>query len=98
MNDNNELELKLVKLVALMQVQLELFDALQGTSAYRHNIKKGINMLSKDIEAYLSNMYKQLDLDREKEESYMAIQRGVEMLLNTSVEEAFDLGYQPLND
>lgn len=97
MNNNNELELKLVKLVALMQVQLELFDALQGTSAYRHNIKKGINMLSKDLEAYLSNMYKHLDMDQQKEESYMAIQRGLETLLNTSVEEAFDLGYQPLN-
>jgi hypothetical protein len=43
-------------------------------------------------------MYKHLDMDQQKEESYMAIQRGLETLLNTSVEEAFDLGYQPLKD
>ena len=44
------LERVLVKLIVTMQVQLELFDELQLTKAYRHNIKRSINMLSNDLE------------------------------------------------
>lgn len=91
-----KLEYKLVKLIVLMQTQLELFDALQGTTAYKHNIKRSINMLSKDLEAYLSKMYVHLEMDREKEESFICITRGVEQILNTSVQELFEAGYKPL--
>jgi hypothetical protein len=46
-------ELKLVKLLIVMQVQLELLDELQTTPMYRHNIKRAVNNLVKDLEAQL---------------------------------------------
>jgi hypothetical protein len=43
-------ELKLVKLLIVMQVHLELLDELQTTPMYRHNIKRAVNNLVKDLE------------------------------------------------
>lgn len=94
---DQSLELKLVKLIILMQAQLELFDELQGTNAYRHNIKRSINLLSKDLEEFLSKMYVHLDMDREKEETFLCVKRGAEQLLEASVNELFDAGYKPMN-
>ena len=94
---DQSLELKLVKLIILMQAQLELFDELQGTNAYRHNIKRSINLLSKDLEEFLSKMYVHIDMDHEKEETFLCVKRGVEQLLESSVNELFDAGYKPMN-
>lgn len=92
------LERVLVKLIITMQVQLELFDELQLTKAYRHNIKKSINMLSKDFENYLSEMYGYMSMDKEKEESFLAIKRGVELILNRTADELYDDGFEPINE
>jgi hypothetical protein len=92
------LERVLVKLIITMQVQLELFDELQLTKAYRHNIKKSTNMLSKDLEEYLREMYGYMKMDKEKEESFLAIKRGVEMMLKRTVDELYDDGFEPINE
>lgn len=93
-----KLEYKLVKLIILMQAQLELFDDLQGTTAYKHNIKRSINMLSKELESYLSKMYVHIDMDKEKEETFLCITRGVEKLLKAHIDYLFDSGYKPINE
>lgn len=92
------LERVLVKLIITMQVQLELFDELQLTKAYRHNMKRSINMLSNDLEKYLKEMYGYMDMDTEKEESFLAIKRGIEMLLQKTVDELYDDGFQPIKE
>lgn len=92
------LERLLVKLIITMQVQLELFDELQLTKAYRHNMKRSINMLSNDLEKYLREMYGYMDMDTEKEESFLSIKRGIEMLLQKTVDGLYDDGFKPINE
>ena len=60
---NSTIELKLVKLLIIMQVQLELLDELQTTPMYRHNIKRAVNNLVKDLEAQLEVLYKNMKTD-----------------------------------
>ena len=69
-------ELKLVKLLIVMQVHLELLDELQTTPIYRHNIKRSVNNLSKDLELQLNMLYKNMKTDNDVEEAYNAVKHG----------------------
>jgi len=97
MNTTHEekLEYTLVKLVACMQVSLELFDELKETKIYRHDIKSGFNNLSKKLEDHLRIIYKHIDGDQEKEEAFLAVQRSVNEILETPLEKLFERGYEP---
>jgi hypothetical protein len=74
-------ELKLVKLLIVMQVHLELLDELQTTPIYRHNIKRSVNNLSKDLELQLNMLYKNMKTDNDVEEAYNAVKHGVDVYL-----------------
>jgi hypothetical protein len=89
---DEKLEYTLVKLVACMQVSLELFDELKETKIYRHDIKSGINNLSKKLEDHLGMVYHHIDGDQEKEEAFMAIQRAVQQMVATPIEEMYAMG------
>jgi len=90
-------ELKLVKLLIVMQVQLELLDDLQTTSIYRHNIKRAVNNLIKDLEVQLDTLYKNMKTDSNIEGAYNAIKNGVEVLLAADTDTLYNIGYRPIN-
>ena len=90
-------ELKLVKLLIVMQVQLELLDELQTTPIYRHNIKRAVNNLIKDLEAQLDTLYRNMKTDNNLEGAYNAIKNGVEVLLAADTDTLYNIGYRPIN-
>jgi hypothetical protein len=90
-------ELKLVKLLIVMQVQLELLDDLQTTPIYRHNIKRAVNNLIKDLEVQLDTLYKNMKTDNNIEGAYNAIKNGVEVLLSADTDTLYNIGYRPIN-
>ena len=75
------IEIKLVKLMIVMQVHLELLDEVKETPLYRHNTKKAINNLAKDLENQLNLFYKHMDNIEGAEEAYSSIKNGIEILL-----------------
>ena len=94
---DSSIELKLVKLLIIMQVQLELLDDLQTTPMYRHNIKRAVNNLIKDLEAQLDTLYKNMKTDNNIEGAYNSIQNGVEVLLAADTDTLYNIGYRPIN-
>ena len=90
--EKEPLEYTLVKLVVCMQTTLELFDEFRGTTIYRHDIKSGINNLSKKLEDHLGKIYHHIDGDQEKEETFMAIQRAVQQMVAMPIEEMYAIG------
>ena len=94
--EKEKLEYTLDKLIACMQASLELFDELKETKVYRHDIKSGFNNLSKKLEDHLSTIYKHIDGDHEKEETFLAVQRSVNKIIETPIEELFENGYEPI--
>jgi hypothetical protein len=96
-------ELKLVKLLIVMQVHLELLDELQTTPIYRHNIKRSVNNLSKDLELQLNMLYKNMKTDNDVEEAYNAVKHGVDLLLSdlyniADTDTLYNIGYRPTNN
>jgi hypothetical protein len=87
--ENNQSRIA-TKLVILHQCQLELLDDLQGTTLYRQDIKFLTNQLIKKLEEHLDKYLKTLD-DDEKEFSFLSIQRGMQKLLDLSLEELHEL-------
>jgi hypothetical protein len=94
---DSSIELKLVKLLIIMQVQLELLDDLQTTPMYRHNIKRAVNNLIKDFEAQLDTLYKNMKTDNNIEGAYNSIKNGVEVLLAADTDTLYNIGYRPIN-
>jgi hypothetical protein len=91
-------ELKLVKLLIVMQVHLELLDELQTTPIYRQNIKRSVNNLSKDLELQLNMLYKNMKTDNDVEEAYNAVKHGVDLLLSADTDTLYNIGYRPTNN
>jgi len=83
-----EYELLLAKLIVIMQTQLELMDEMKNTTMYRQDVKFLTNKLEKEMEKYLNKAYIALD-DEEKERSFMALQRGVRNIIDSSLEEIY---------
>ena len=81
-----------------MQVHLELLDELQTTPLYRHNIKRAVNNLIKDIEAQLHILYKNMKTDNSIEYAYNAVKHGVEVLLAADTDTLYNIGYRPTNN
>jgi hypothetical protein len=95
---DSSVELKLVKLLIIMQVHLELLDELQTTPLYRHNIKRAVNNLIKDLEAQLHILYKNMKTDNSIEDAYNAVKHGVEVLLAADTDTLYNIGYRPTNN
>jgi len=93
---DTKLEFILVKLVVCMQTTLELFDEFKGTKIYRHDIKSGINNISQKLEGHLTNIYKHIDDNEEKEETFMAIQRAINRIVETPLQELYESGFEPI--
>lgn len=91
-------ELKLVKLLIIMQVHLELLDELQTTPLYRHNVKRAVNNLVKDLEAQLQILYRNMKTDNSIEDAYNAVKHGVEVLLAADTDTLYNIGYRPTNN
>lgn len=98
MSNNQEslkAEYSLVKLVATLQLTLEFIDDLQGTSAYKHNLKRQAKLFISEVEKELDKVYKALDSE-EKEETFMSIQRGIEVIINSSMEDIYIKGHRSI--
>ena len=89
MTNHNEEGLKrvrdVVKLMVILQASLEQMDEIKSIpNLYRHDIKKSVNALEKKIEMYLRPL---LDtIPAEQEEVFMQIQRGVDRILENTLE------------
>lgn len=74
-----------VKLIALYQATLEQMDTMKTTALYKHNIKKMMRTLEREIERAIRAPLVQLDAT---DESLMStIQYKIEAILDLSLEE-----------
>lgn len=76
---------KAVKLIILLQATLEQMDELKTTGVYKHDIKQLMNRLETKIERFVQPHIKQLG--ETDEFMMMQIQRGVESILDSTLEE-----------
>lgn len=83
-----ELHKKAVKLMAALQVCLEIMDELKYTTVYKHKIKMNMNRLEEEIERYLFDPLKTIDTV-EKEETFLSVQKSIAEIIETNVEELF---------
>lgn len=81
-----ELFNKAVKLTLLLQASLEAMDEMKSLKIYRHDIKRLINQLDKKIERHLREAMEQMSRN-EEEFVMMQIQRGIERILDSTLEE-----------
>ena len=81
-----ELFNKEVKLVLLLQASLEAMDEMKGLKVYRHDIKLLMNQLERKIELHLRKAMEQMSRD-EEEFVMMQIQRGIEKILDNTLED-----------
>ena len=79
------------KLIILLQCSLELMDELKNTDLYRQDIKYAINNLERKLESSLRKPLSTIDDVDEKEDTFMGIQRGVQKMLEASLEEIYIL-------
>ena len=90
-----EAQYSFIKLLVCMQASIELFDEVEGTKFYRHDLKRVINNTRNKVIAALNSTYSFIDT-AEKEETLQSIDRAVHKILDTSVHELFAEGYKPL--
>ena len=76
---------KAVKLVILLQATLEQMDELKNTGVYKNDIKQLMNRLELKIERFIFPHIKQIG--ETDEFLMMQIQRGVDSILNSTLEE-----------
>jgi|TARA_R110000822_G_scaffold75560_3_gene181769 signal recognition particle GTPase len=93
---DEKLEFLLIKLVVAMQTTIELFDEFKETKIYRHDLKMGTNNLCRKFEDKLKDIYKHIEDDEEKEETFMAIQRSINKILDSTLQELYEEGYEPI--
>lgn len=76
---------KAVKLILLMQATLEQMDELKNTGVYKQGIKASMNNLEKKLEHFIRPHIEQLGMTDEF--MMMQIQRGIDKILESSLEE-----------
>ena len=89
MKTKEELEVIFTKIIVLMQVQLELMDEFKGSKLYSRDIKFHMKKLEEAMEKYLNTPYKSIDEDSESEESFMALMKGVNNILDATLEDIY---------
>jgi hypothetical protein len=72
-----------------MQIQLELMDDFKGSKLYSRDIKFYMKKLEESMEKYLQVPYKSIDEDSENEESFMALMKGVNIILGATLEDIY---------
>jgi len=84
--DGEERFRAVVKMMIILQCSLEQMDEIKDVpNLYRQDIKKSINNLEKKLENYLRPL---LDsIPTEQENIFMQTQRGVESIINKTIEE-----------
>lgn len=100
MNSQEELlksQYNFIKLLTCLQASLEIFDDLEGSPYYRHDLKNSVNNTKRMVERALGVTFRFIDND-EKEETYRSIDRAVNKILESTVEELFAEGYEPINE
>lgn len=86
-----ELHKNMIKLVACSQVVIELIDELQGTQAYRHDVKFHAKGLADKLDKFLGQSYSYLTKG-ENEDTYRTVERGIRRCLETPIEDLYELG------
>jgi len=81
---------KAVKLSLLLQASLEVMDEMKGLKMYRHDIKNQMKRLENKIEAHLREAIAQMASDEEF--IMMQIQRGIDSLIDKTLEEIHNEG------
>ena len=76
---------KAVKLILLMQATLEQMDELKTTAVYQRDIKQSMNNLERKIERFIKPHVRQLG--ETEEFIMMQISRGIDTIVNSSLEE-----------
>ena len=72
-----------------MQIQLELMDDFKGSKLYSRDIKFYMKKLEESMEKYLQVPYKSIDEDSDNEESFMALMKGVNIILGATLEDIY---------
>jgi hypothetical protein len=81
---------KAVKLALLLQSSLEIMDEMRGLKMYRHDIKNLMNNLEKKIEIHLREAL--AEMGKGDEFIMMQIQRGIDSILEKTLEEIHNEG------
>jgi len=79
-----------VKLALLLQSSLEIMDEMRGLKMYRHDIKNLMNNLEKKIEIHLREAL--AEMGKGDEFIMMQIQRGIDSILEKTLEEIHNEG------
>ena len=79
---------KAVKLILLMQATLEQMDELKSTAVYQKDIKNVMNNLERKIEKFVKPHIAQLG--QTDEFLMMQIQRGVDKIVQSTLEEIYN--------
>lgn len=81
---------EVLKLMIILQASLEQMDEIKEIShIYRQDIKKSVNNLERKLEAYLKPMLE--TIPKEQEEIFMQIQRGVDQIVNNTLEDIHNI-------
>ncbi len=76
-----------MKLMILLQASLEQMDEIKNIRhLYRQDIKKSVNVLEKKLEHWLRPILDD-SIPKDQEEIFMGIQRGVDRILDQTLEE-----------
>jgi hypothetical protein len=88
-----DLHYKLVKMISALQVSLELMDMLEGTTAYRQDIKFYGKAFIKATEKYLTNVHTHLE-DEESEKTLMGMERAIKLIIDTEINDLYVVGHK----
>lgn len=88
-----DLHYKLVKMIAALQVSLELMDMLEGTTAYKQDIKFYGKAFIKASEKYLTHVHTHLN-DEESEKTLMGMERAIKLIIDTEINDLYLVGHK----
>lgn len=83
-----------LKLIILLQASLEQMDEIKTIPhLYRHDMKKSVNILEKKLEHWLRPLLKE-SIPKDQEEIFMQIQRGVDTILDNTLEDIHNIKFK----
>jgi hypothetical protein len=88
-----DLHYKLVKMIAALQVSLELMDMLEGTTAYKQEIKFYGKAFTKATEKYLTYVHTHLN-DEQSEKTLMGMERAIKLIIDTEINDLYVVGHK----
>tara|TARA_R100001510_G_C7656088_1_gene215713 strand:+ start:3718 stop:4014 length:297 start_codon:yes stop_codon:yes gene_type:complete len=83
-----------LKLIILLQASLEQMDEIKTIPhLYRHDMKKSVNILEKKLEYWLRPLLED-SIPKDQEEIFMQIQRGVDKILDNTLEDIHNIKFK----